>query len=85
MERCEQASRAKYRVFALETNGKRQIGSGGIHEHQWSQIAKEIYKQAQDDVDSVKSLNIYGLNVAPTTAQYLEIELLFTESGILSH
>lgn len=58
-------------MFVLEKNGKRKIGSGEIHEHQWSQIAKEIYKQAQDDVDSIKSLNIYGLNVEPITAQYL--------------
>lgn len=40
VERCEQASRAKYKVFAIEKTGKRQIGSGEIHDHQWSQIAR---------------------------------------------
>jgi bisphosphoglycerate-independent phosphoglycerate mutase (AlkP superfamily) len=74
VERSEQSSKVKYRVFALSEKGKRCIGSGAILEHQWTQISKEIYKQGTEEIfENIKNLNIYGLTLEPTVAQYLEI------------
>lgn len=83
LERSEQACRLNYAVYAVSQEGKRRIGGGRIQEHQWAQLSREPYRQEGQERGS--QLNVYGLEAAPVVAQYLEIELTFTESGIVSH
>lgn len=86
-ERCDISSKIRYTVFALTPSGKEPLGSGFLLEHQWSQITKLPYRPEVDKVYDCNStaLNMIGLDLPRIRAQYLEIELSFTENGVVAH
>lgn len=71
----------------LTPQGKVEVGSGFILEHQWSQITKLPYKPEIEKIYDCESssLNMIGLDLGQIEAQYLEIELNFTETGVVGH
>ena len=77
-------SKVQYSLYALKKEGKVKVGAGCVQEHQWSQISK-IPINEEENSSGDRWLNMIGLQVDAFNGQYLQMELKFTETGILAH
>jgi hypothetical protein len=85
LENCDMPAKLHYTVYSVGENGKRLVGAGCLQEHQWVQLTKAAPKAEEVYAGNSGWGNLIGLPVGDITTQALEIELRFTETGILGH
>lgn len=87
VDKSEMHLKSVVNVYAYSSSKKHKISTNYIQEHQWIQIMKNPYNEEMTEMFKHNKgwLNGYGITLEGRNVktQYLEIQILFTVSGVV--